>query len=406
MIIGVNPAPTVAPQSTATIPKLCFAPVSNDDATCTAIDESKTIVLGETGEKISALTHYSPTDGRHHFEMVLIAVQSATRIEPGKLKISSRILCVSDKHVLRGAATPRVVMRLPGKRVTALCPIGKADLLIGSNNEILLHTLNVGSKKWSTLTRHALPSPARQIRVQGSLIYVATEKHSLLILKEHNNTLSIQSSDSQARTVSSVLPIHRHNIVIADNTAQGTQLSGIIEDHQGSTLQRSFEVRVPHLLERLEQDRTDSKRNTFIANSLDGTLYSFSSLNMNEWLLCYFLQGLTKHNMKVGAKRIGEELDLTLWTGSKKVKVPPSFMGINGDLLARMLQPGAYHLRTLLQPAIKLEPGILSSAPRPQVDDQRACMDTLKKLLSRCTDHISEEDVVGSTLIWLRGLLR
>ena len=467
LVIGVNTAPPSSTSPMSGCPLLCFSAYdrSRDEAGCAPRDESKTVMLGEPGEKISALAHYSPSDDHNHFEMILVALHSVSRNEVGKLKSNSRVLCVSDKHVQKGSASPRLVMRLPGKRVTALCAIGKSGLLIGSNNEVLLHNLDVGTKKWSTLTRHALPSPARQIRVNGSLIYIATEKHSLLILREHNNTLSIQTSDTRARIVSNVLPLRdRRHIIITDNTAVGTQLTGIIEDREGATLQRTFELKVPDLLERVELGgrvllpkfhptqqaaeqatltRSDPwpdtrySRETFISNTKTGTLYSFTKLSTNEWILCHFLEGLTKPGMKIGAKTLGQELDISLWMnqpGSEgKVKLQPGMMGVNGDVLARMLVPsGAWSLRELIDPdgvgGVKLESdghvlmraeenerngrGVTGGEKGGSMEAKQAALkqrlDTLRALLGRVLDDGDEvhKDVVGSTRIWLRGLLQ
>lgn len=414
MIIGVDPSTTrwTVPDSNsqkqgpANASVLCFAQVGDTELESLSVDHKETVTVGEPGETIAALAHYSPTDDRNHFEMILVALRSQSRSESKGYRYSSRIICISDKHVQKGTATPRIVMRLPGKKVTVLCPIGKSGLLIGSGNELLLHNLDVRTKKWSTLTRHTLPSPAREIRVQGSLVYVATERHSLCILKEHNNSLAVRSSDSRARTVSSVVPIHRHHTMIADSTSDGTQLTGIAEDEHGSTLQRTFEITVPHLFDRLEYLRTHTHRSEIFASARDGTMFWFSTLDKHEWALCHFLQGLCRPGMKVGAQSLSRELDVGRWLRQDKGKLTPMAMGINGDVLSGMLEPGQFNLRNLLGSAIKVEDGGSNDAASNHAEQLKARKTALKELLRQATGEAHEEDVVGSAMIWLRFLLQ
>jgi hypothetical protein len=460
MIIGVNPSPPTKDTPVVPRPMICYAALQDEEAECAPIDTSKTVILGaadDPEEKISALTHYSPANDRNHFEMTLVALQSRVRIDKSdKFRINSRIVCISDKHVKKAdPSRSRIrvsnVMNISKKRVTALCPIGRSGLLIGSSNELLLHNLDVESKKWSTITRHSLPSPARQIRVLGSLIYVATEKHSLLILKEHANTLGIQNSDMRARAIADVLPLHRQHIFIADTSPSGTRLTGVVEDQQGATLQRTFELSLPQRINRLELDSplpmqlAQSSRPVIVGTSSSGHIYRFASLSASEWMLCHFLVGLTKPGMRIGAKTVGQELDVSLrMEKTQRLALPPQMMGIDGDLLARMLEDGhrgKYGLRSLLgldedlikvekdgahsngwkkaddadedvimgssQAALAMEmPVTAARKTHGQDEEVKEKLQTLRKLLSKVTDRLQPEDVVGSTVVWLRELLQ
>lgn len=426
LVIGVDPHQN--PEATlhaadhedtaASVPRLYFAPLDDSLAVQESLDEKTSVILGDSRERISALTHYSPSDDSCHYEMTLAVLRSGSRAESGALKICSRIVSVSDKHVQRNAAAAvaRNVMRLPGKNITALCPIGKSGLLIGSNNELLLHNLNVRTKKWETLTRHALPSPAKDIRVQGSMIYVATEKHSLLILKSQKDTLSMHGSDTRARIVSNVIPIDKHRTLLADRTSRGTMLTGVIEDPTSATLQRSFEMTVPHTIEciaQVERHSAGDGRDSFIASAIDGTLYSFSTLTSDQWLMCYFLQGLCDPLKRASSqsKSLSQILDMRSWLEQHKGKAPAALMGIDGDLLRAMLEPGAYHLRSLLEPQVKEERGDDDGEENDDgrqirlEEELKAKMNALRGLANHVMDDV-DEDVVGSVMIWLRALLR
>lgn len=420
-VVGVDPVNPRSPahnggpeRQTANAPRLFFAPLDESLADMTSLDAAKSVKLGGAGETISALTHYSPTDDVHHYEMTLVALRSTTRLAGGALKTSSRIVSVSDKHVARNPAdaVARNVMRLPGKNITAICPIGKSGLLIASSFELLLHNLDVKSKRWQTLTRHALPSPAKDIRVQGSMIYIATERHSLMMVRLHNGSLEMCGSDTKARLLTNIVPIDKSRILLTDRTNKGTMFTGIHEDALSSTLQRSFELTVPANIQSVVQDRRRSAgddRDSFIACATDGTMYSLSILAEEQWLLCYFLQGLCDAQKTVveGKNRSAAQmLDLRSLVHQRKSSPWPAWMGIDGDILSAMLESGAYNLRGLLEPELKREDEEMDDRTRKLSEEHQVKMNSLRALAADVMDQVDDKDPIGSVMIWLRGFLQ
>ena len=81
-------------------------------------------------------------------------------------------------------------------------------------------------------------------------------------------------------------------------------------------------------------------------------------------------------------------------------------MGIDGDLLAAMLEPGAHNLRSLLEPPVKEEDEDISFRAQKRSDELRARMQVLRQLAERVTHRVNEADVVGSVMIWLRSLMQ
>lgn len=418
-VIGVDPiSPTLSgqqvtpEQAMSTVPRLFFAPLDDRLPIQTSLDVEASVVLGAPGESISALVHYSPSDDVCHYEMTLAALRSCTRLDSGAFKICSRIVSVSDKHVLRspGDTTARNVMRLPGKNITALCPIGKSGLLIASSNELLLHNLDVKTKRWATLTRHALPSPAKEIRVRGSVIFIATEKHSLLLLRLSDDTLSMYGSDTRARTVNHVVPIDKYRMMLADKTSRGTTFTGFYEAAIG-TWERTFEITVPASIESVVQDKRRSAgdhHDSFVASAIDGTIYSLSILTTDQWLLCYFLQGLCDPTKTTQTKRKAgvQMLDLRLLMHQQKIGVTSAMLGIDGNLLGSMLEPGPYCLRGLLEPAVKTERDDLDRSSRNGADEVKAKMSILQELVVNVMGPVEEDYLVESVMLWLRALLQ
>jgi hypothetical protein len=394
-------------------PLLCFVSIDDTESGMLTIDPTQNVIIGEVGESISCMCHYSPTDGKHHFQMVVIALRSAARLESGLCRYSSRVVCVSDKHVQNGKAGSKTVMRLPGKNVTAMCPTGMSGILIASSTELLLHNLDVGTKTWGTKTRHKLPSVAKEIRVQGSLVYIATQQHSIYILKLVDNVLSRHGADTRVRISSNVVPLDRYRTVMLDKVSNGTQITGVTEGSMN--LHASFETTVVHDIDHIEhmveEERCSpslhtSGRDTFVASAADGTIYGFAVLENDEWLLCHFLEALYSPHRKYSVKLLPGTRDIERWLSQEKPRLGYNWTAVDGDQLALMLEPGAYSLRGRLGCVVKVEDESGDGEVQDKVQQTRDELTILKGLAGKVLGRVDQDDPVGSVLIWIRALLR
>ncbi|KAK5241249.1 hypothetical protein LTR40_013318, partial [Exophiala xenobiotica] len=170
-----------------------------------AEDRLTILVTEETNESVNALIHWAPTDGQHHYEWFVLALEQK---EQGFPQCSGRVVCVNAKNLSKGVpdSNPKVAFRSPDRPVTAICAYKMSSLLIAVGTELHLHHLDFATRKWKTLSKHPLPSHAKTITCQGSLIFVATAHHSLFVLVERDNKLSQHKSDNKARSTMDVVP--------------------------------------------------------------------------------------------------------------------------------------------------------------------------------------------------------
>lgn len=390
-------------------PQLLFISSNPNDTESSDPGKSHRVIIGDPGERIKALVEYCPSDDRKrfHYEMVVIALTRDKREANGVAKPMSRVMALSLKHIMKGniaAAKAKLVMNLPGRLVTALCPMGLSSLLIGAGNEIILHSLDVETKKWITIARYALPSPTPSIHVEGSLIFVACVKHSLLILRLTNNKIQLHASDSGAKLTNNVVAFDNLKAIVTSITDKGTDLIGFAEDRYSNGYRMIFDANVPLMVDRLRQLHTvDSPkgRASFIGNTTDGTLYSFMTIRPDEWALLHFIQGLwlrEKDLPPLPRKRAARRSIPEALEGSQ---VPmPEEMHINGDILSCMLEAGHASLRDLLDTRVKIEN---ENGDRGK-SDSKARLQRFRELAEPIVG-LDHDDIIGAVSVWIRKLM-
>ena len=388
------------------VPHLYFTTANPSDPESSESGRALKVIVGDPGEQIKTMVEYSPTDGSKHYEMIAIALERETKEPNGVAKYTSKVVCLSLKHIMKGndaGAKARPVMTFPGKRVAALCPLGKSSLLIGAGNEIISHSLDVETKKWTTRSRHPLPSQAASIHTQGSFVFVACTRHSLLILHEDGGKLKFYASDSGAKVTNNVLAFGRYKAVVTSISDKGTDLICFAEDRLSNGYKQLFAANVPLIVERLRPGATglpsSPERVSFIGNTSDGTLYQFVTIKPDEWALLHFLQGLWLREKDIPpsvpltvSRPRSDDLDF-------RPPVPSAVqMHINGDILAGMLEPGNTSLYDLLEARVKLENEVGVKG------DMRANLQKLRELAEPLLGV--SDDTIGAVSAWLRKLLQ
>jgi len=372
------------------------------DMTMATGEGSVAHVLGvsEPGERVRALMNWSPTDGKQHFEMVVLALDHQ---DPETKKRSGRVVCVSAKGMSKGlfTAAPKTVIKLQEKSPSALCAFGLSSMIIAADSEIILHHLDFKTRKWETLDRYTLPSPATSVTAQGSLIFVATALHSLLILKEHKKSLNLRGSDSRARNTNNVVTVDSAFSLVAALSDRGTTLIAF-PDYNMQHAPELFEANVPLMVDRVRQDRAVASRAAnryqFHGSTTDGTLYHFMTLKQNEWKLLHFLEGLCEFKERKTPRWLPLQFHHPEARMTQMQQPPfiPSEMHVHGDMLINMLGPGPYGLHNLLAPEVKQE-----SSRSHDADEAFTTFQSLAEEVVGPAD-----DMMGAVTIWLRRLLR
>ncbi|KAI1610412.1 mono-functional DNA-alkylating methyl methanesulfonate N-term-domain-containing protein [Exophiala viscosa] len=343
------------------------------------------VVTEETNETVNALIHWAPTDGEHHYEWFVLALEQK---EPGFPQCSGRVVCVNAKSLSKGTpdSNPKIAFRSPDRPVTAICAYKMSSLLIAVGRELHLHHLDFATRKWKTLSKHPLPSYANTITCQGSMIFVATAQHSLFVLVERDNKLFEHKSDTEARSTRDVVVFDGTSAMFSAWNAGSTDLvafSGFRKD--GNEPYPLFHATLPLLVDNLLLSPSSGRRHRFYAGASDGTLFHLTVLRESEWELLHFLEQ-TSYMDKKGIKAVPiRKKDAN--NEDVVIRPPPvklTDMHVRGDRLLMMIEDGPYNLRNVLRGSEMLN--------------------TFNALVTRVlgeTEH--PVDAVG---VWLRKLLR
>ncbi|KAK5033709.1 hypothetical protein LTR13_006761 [Exophiala sideris] len=343
------------------------------------------IVTEETNETVNALIHWAPTDGEHHYEWFVLALEQK---ESGFPQCSGRVVCVNAKSLSKGTpdSNPKIAFRSPDRPVTAICAYKMSSLLIAVGRELHLHHLDFATRKWKTLSKHPLPSYANTITCQGSMIFVATAQHSLFVLVERENKLFEHKSDTEARSTRDVVVFDGTSAMFSAWNAGSTDLvafSGFRKD--GNEPYPLFHATLPLLVDNLLLSPSSGRRHRFYASASDGTLFHLTVLRQTEWELLHFLEQ-TSYLDKKGIKALpirkkdANNEDIVIRPPAVKL----SDMHVRGDRLLMMIEEGPYNLRNVLKGSEMLD----------------AFNALVKKVLGETEYPV---DAVG---VWLRRLLR
>lgn len=318
------------------------------------------IVAQDTNERINALINWAPTDGINHYEWIVLALEHKV---PGLPQRSGRVVCVNAKSLSKGSYEnmQKLAFRSPDKPVTAICAYKMSSLLIAAGREIHLHNLDFATRKWKTFSKHALPSPAKAISCQGSIIFVATSQHSLYVLVEQDGKLSQHQSDSEARCSVDVLGFRGDSAVFSAWNDSGTDLIAFdgfnkVNHRPFPLFHASLPLMINHICLDPESNVPSSTRGRFYGSASDGTLFHFTLLKPHEWKLLHFLEQMSYMERKtvkpVPIKKRGvnnEELII------KPALLKLKDMHVRGDRLLMMIEPGPYHLGSILNEPQRLE---------------------------------------------------
>ncbi|EXJ89439.1 hypothetical protein A1O3_02506 [Capronia epimyces CBS 606.96] len=318
------------------------------------------IVAEDTNERVNALINWAPTDGANHYEWVVLALEHKI---PGLPQRSGRVVCVNAKSLSKGSFEniQKIAFRSPDKPVTAICAYKMSSLLIAAGREIHVHNLDFATRKWKTLSKHALPSPAKAISCQGSFIFVATSQHSLFVLVEQDGKLSQHQSDTEARCAVDVIGFRGDSAVFSAWSDSGTDLMAFggfnkVNKDPFPLFHASLPLMINHICLDPQSHLKITARCRFYGSASDGTLFHFSLLKAREWKLLHFLEQMSYMERKtvkpVPIKKKGTEgEDVVINPTPTKLKD----MHIRGDRLLMMIEPGPYNLRSLLKESERAE---------------------------------------------------
>jgi hypothetical protein len=344
------------------------------------------IVTEETNESVNALIHWAPTDGEHHYEWFVLALEQK---EPGFPQCSGRVVCVNAKSLSKGSpdSNPKIAFRSPGQPVTAICAYKMSSLLIAVGRELHLHHLDFATRKWKTLAKHALPSPANAVTCQGSIIFVATRQHSLYVLAERDDKLYEHKADVEARCTVDAVAFDGGSVMFSAWNAGVTDVVAFSGFRRaGDAPIPLFHATLPLLVNHIRLDPRSGGRCRFYASASDGTFFHLSLLDKKEWNLLRLLEEMS-YLEKKAIKAV--PLEKKAADGHFHViRTSPDLkdLHVRGDRLLTMVEQGPYNLRTILKRSDQLT--------------ERMFHASVKNLFG------DVEQPVETVMVWLRKLLR
>ncbi|KAK5316870.1 hypothetical protein LTR70_006117 [Exophiala xenobiotica] len=353
--------------------------------------------FGEKGEKVRVLLSWTPTDGTSHFDVIIIG---SDHNNAGRLAYMS----VTRMSQPKTGGSARLIATYPNASISAVCAYGLSSLVVCAGRVLKLLHLDMATKGFRHLSEIELPSRATELRTKGSVIYVATSLHSFMLFREENSRLKIVESDSWASKARNMTPHGNSSTLINLVSDHGSRLLNFSERPTRGT-RPTFEARMPQAIDRLDPlniSSTDDKRGRFLATTIDGTVYLFTTLTEAEMRLLSFLEQLCEpikyrmaKNMGILAQAMIKEKGSIL---ESQGRVPPSLGNSHarGDVLKALLEPGAYNIHSLLQRRIKMEE---EDAMVKLEDEVESLEDVARPVLD------NTDDVVEGVVVWLRSLL-
>jgi hypothetical protein len=381
-------------------PALQFIDPDDLIASTTKVNERVTRV-GEDGDRITSIINWTPSDGKKHYEMIVIGIEVES---PDTDHSSGRLLCMSAKEAGAGAlldVKPKYSKKFPGQPIHSLCSYDISSLLVCAGINLLIMQLDIETRRWLQVANFVLPSPAVALTTRGSLIYAATMHHSMEILECIKGKLIMHSSDVQARNANSIITCENGAAILSSvsTNAKGGRITGFspYNVHHESTV--IFHADLPLMVNKLKPGYTlpsdDSPRQCIYASTLDGTMYYLTTLNQSEWQLLYFLQCLIKQGQLDVAVRRQRQRKASL----EAPKPTPEDMHIHGEILSQLLWRGTEGLRNLLEQEIQVAPTL------DEITESREERHNHFHMLTQAVVGDLADPVDGVTR-WLRSLLR
>ena len=375
--------------------------VDPDQRVSSSSSELEAHRVGEVGERITSIMNWTPSDGKKHYEMIVIGLEAdCLDVE----RPSGRLLCMTAKEAGSGGCLdvkPRYSKRFPGQPLHALCPCDISSLLICAGNDLVMMELDVAAKKWSQVAKFVLPSPALSLTTRGLLIYAATMHHSMEILEFKKGKLDMHSSDLQARNANSIIACENGTAMVSSTSTDlnGGRITGFSAHTLHHESKVVFNADLPLMVNNLKPGYTlpsdDSSHQCLYASTLDGTMYYLTTLNHHEWRLLHLLECMMKQGQLGMTRRRRRRRKGSIGPPSPT----PQDMHVNGGILAQVLGHGTQGLRHLLEEEIEVEK---TAGEIPESVEERQ-----ELFRSLAHEVIGEsEDPVGSVIRWFRTLMR
>ena len=299
------------------------------------------------GERFLGIIEWFPTaDGKEYHILVLCTMieRSPSHESNGRLLLLSP--STEDSGLVNFHIKKELVVEAP---VWAVASFGSSSLIYACGDDLVIRKLDMTTKKFSELSRIRLRSRGTRISVEGAFIYVATAAHSLSIFKIKQQNLVLEFGDAVERPGIRHLNFHSQSmILISDMSCRLASLwqppqsridksaPTIFEANLSQSVTRFGTVRRPLWHQKFPTVSTE----TVIGSSTDGTVYQFSVIDEDSWMLLRFIQNLAMRNRLICSLQQPNVRERHI----EPNKTKKHYMQVDGDILNRLLNRGGKSL--------------------------------------------------------------
>lgn len=358
------------------------------------------LYFGQAGEKVRTLLQWSPTNGQTHYEMIVIG---------SDYDGDGRLSYITAKRLSQGkpGSSATTFVTYSKKLISAVCEYGLSSLLVCAGRELKLVHLDLSTKppRWEHQAEIELPSRATELRTKGSVVYVATSLHSYMLIREQDKKFHVIGSDNWAGRARNVLPYGNGSTLVNLISDEGSRVLNFA-DRPVRGNKPTFEATVPEAIDKIVNLKSmtgDDIHERFLAATIDGTVYMFTTLNEREMRLLAFLEQLCQpirdqaaKSASLLAQRIVHQYANKL--ESAGITTPSSYCThARGDVLRGLLMPGPYNIHFLLRQRVKKEED--DDSMIKEEDELESLRDVARPVLGQT------DDLVEGVILWLRRML-
>jgi len=246
-----------------------------------------------------------------------------------------------------------------------------------------------------------LESPPVSLSVREPYIYALTSRHSLCILKVDNDVLNLYGQDGSDREGLDHAALQGESQMIMTSNRGGV-IVGLTETGitpEEKLIRPVFAAHMPLSVVRLNRGSSPTRfgaPDIIYGTTIGGTIYRFMTLGEKEWRLLQFVQNMSTKDPAICP--FGRRKRAAIGEWDLSISRPES-MHINGDILCRVTDRGASHLKYMMRSDDIFE----SSAEQANSSDSRKN----KGFIELATPVVgSVEDPFVAVTEWMRSLLR
>lgn len=299
---------------------------------------------GACGETVNCILDWMFERDGHKYHLVVIGTSLETRDGTARGRVIMMHASRDSSHPFRINWETKYENSFHGASggpVRAIAAF-RDSLIVGAGKLLFPLTSRNAETRWSTNARRELPSPAVEITVCGTYIFVTTARHGFIIFEAVNGQLRSRKWDTLEHFgLSHYICPGATPLVFMSSLGGGIQVAKLGRDPKNwGPASFPAEVRLPGSVRRFLLDSTGDltpvtpwqRGASMYGITIDGTMYRFFLLRKKELQLLWLLQSMCCKDSDVCPSTSARERRVSpLWKEPRTDNCR-----IDGDILARL----------------------------------------------------------------------